>query len=45
MTLKGYIRGEYMLEIKNDCTLIQKYIKKSKSTLEVFIQSIDQPID
>ena len=28
-----------MLEIKNDCTLIQKYIKKSKSTLEVFMYS------
>ena len=39
MTLKGYIGRGYMLEIKNDCTLIQKYIKKSKSTLEVFMYS------
>ena len=28
-----------MLDIKNDCNLIQKYIKKSKSTLEVFMYS------
>lgn len=34
-----YRRGNCMLEIKNDCTLIQKYIKKSESTLEVFMYS------
>ena len=28
-----------MLEIKNDCIAVQKYIKKSKSTLEVFMYS------
>ena len=28
-----------MLDIKNDCIAIQKYIKKSKSTLEVFMYS------
>ena len=28
-----------MLDIKNDCISIQKYIKKSKSTLEVFMYS------
>jgi len=28
-----------MLDIKNNCIAIQKYIKKSKSTLEVFMYS------
>lgn len=28
-----------MLEIKNNCTITQKYIKKSKSTLEMFMYS------
>ena len=28
-----------MLDIKNNCNLIQKYIKKSKSSLEVFMYS------
>ncbi len=28
-----------MLDIKNDCIAVQKYIKKSKSTLEVFMYS------
>ena len=29
-----------MLDIKNDCIAIQKYIKKSKSTLEIFMYSL-----
>ena len=28
-----------MLDIKNDCIALQKYIKKSKSTLEVYMYS------
>ena len=29
-----------MLDIKKDCIAVQKYIKKSKSTLEVFMYSL-----